>query len=103
MSEVRPTPKSGRPALNMYYIYILQSLKDNKTYIGYTSNVAERLKYHNSGRVPATKYRRPLNLLFSEEFQTMADAKKREQYWKSGGGRRKLKQYFKDGFPRVNS
>ena len=84
----------------MYYIYILQSLKDNKTYVGYTVNLAERLKYHNSGRVPATKHRKPLKLLFSEKFPTMTEAKKCERYWKSGAGRRKLKQYFEKGFPK---
>jgi len=80
----------------MYYIYVLQSLKDGKTYVGYTTNLAERLKYHNSGRVSATKHRKPLKLLFSEEFSTMTEAKKRELYWKNGGGRRKLKNFFKN-------
>jgi putative endonuclease len=82
----------------MYFIYILKSEKDNKTYVGYTSNLIER-NYHSSGRVLATKHRRPLKLLFSEKFSTMKEAKAREQYWKNGGGRRKLKQYFKEGFP----
>ena len=87
----------------MYYIYILKSEKDNKTYVGYTSNLLERLSYHNSGRVLATKHRRPLRLLFSEKFLTMKEAKDREQYWKSGSGRRKLKQLFKMGFPPTTS
>lgn len=78
----------------MFYAYILKSLKDGKTYVGYTNNLEERLKRHNSGQVTATKHRRPLRLLFSEAFSTMAEAKKREQYWKNGGGRRKLKQFF---------
>jgi len=85
----------------MYYVYILQSLKDNKTYVGYTVDVVERLKYHNSGRVTATKNRRPLRLLFSEEFPTVAEAKRREGYWKSGAGRRKLNHCFREGFPPI--
>jgi len=85
----------------MYFIYILQSIKDNRTYIGYTNNLAGRLKKHNSGQVIATKYRRPLKLLFSESYATSKEAKKRESWWKSGSGRRKLKQYFKEGFPSV--
>ncbi|MDQ3549897.1 MAG: GIY-YIG nuclease family protein [Bacteroidota bacterium] len=32
----------------MYYIYILQSKKDNKYYIGGTSDVVARLMYHNA-------------------------------------------------------
>ena len=78
----------------MYFIYILQSLKDKRTYVGYTNNLEERLRRHNSGQVTATRHRRPLKLLFSEEFKTEQEAKKREQYWKNGGGRRKLKKLF---------
>ncbi|MDO8621360.1 MAG: GIY-YIG nuclease family protein [Candidatus Levybacteria bacterium] len=78
----------------MFYIYILQSSKDGRTYVGYTNNINSRLKLHNSGRVKATKYRAPLKLLFSEEFQAEWEAKKRESWWKSGAGRRKLKEYF---------
>ena len=75
----------------MFYIYILKSLKDNRTYVGYTNNLEERLKKHNSGQVKSTKLRCPLELLFSEEFETSQEARKRELHWKSGGGRRKLK------------
>jgi len=78
----------------MYNVYILESLKDKRTYVGYTADLKERLWRHNSGQVIATKYRRPLRLLFSEEFSSMGEAKKRELYWKSGTGRRKLKKFF---------
>ncbi|MBI2446736.1 MAG: GIY-YIG nuclease family protein [Parcubacteria group bacterium] len=78
----------------MYFVYILKSSKDSRTYVGYTSNLEERLKRHNSGQVIATKHRLPLKLLFSEKFETEQEAKKRERYWKNGGGRRKLKDIF---------
>lgn len=78
----------------MFYVYILQSLKDFRTYTGFTSNVGERLHQHNIGQVKATQYRRPFKILFTEQFTTMVEAKKRELYWKSGAGRRKLKEYF---------
>jgi len=82
----------------MFHIYILKSLKDNKTYVGYTNDLDRRLSEHNAGKNIATKNRRPLELVFSEQFETSAEAKKRELYWKSGGGRRKLKNLFKDKF-----
>jgi len=69
-----------------------------RTYVGYTKNIEKRLALHNSGQVTATKYRTPLRLIFSEQFRTSAEAKKRELYWKSGGGRRKLKELLKDKF-----
>jgi len=78
----------------MYYVYILLSEKDKRTYTGYTPDISERLKKHNAGWVRATKHRRPLQLIHLEKFQTIQEAKKRELYWKSGAGRRKLKQLF---------
>jgi len=78
----------------MYYIYVLKSKKDGRTYVGYTNNLFKRLEKHNSGQVKSTKFRQPLELIFSEEFRTFAEARKRELYWKNGGGRRKLKQFF---------
>jgi len=86
---------SGPLSIKMYFVYFLQSIKDKRTYIGYTNNITERLKRHNSGQVTATKYRRPLRLLFSEEFETEQEAKIRELYCKNGGGGRKLKELFK--------
>ena len=32
----------------MYYVYILQSRRDNGYYIGYTADLKQRLKEHNS-------------------------------------------------------
>ncbi|OGZ69480.1 MAG: hypothetical protein A3D44_03620 [Candidatus Staskawiczbacteria bacterium RIFCSPHIGHO2_02_FULL_42_22] len=83
----------------MFYIYILQSLKDSKTYVGYTNNLERRLVEHNSGKNITTRNRTPLELLFSENFETSKEARERELYWKSGGGRRKLKEFFEKGFP----
>jgi len=94
LSVVRPS-FAGRPALHMYYIYILKSKKDNRTYVGYTNNLDERLKKHNAGQVKSTKFRVPLELIYSEEFDNSSEARKRELYWKSGGGRRKLKKLMK--------
>jgi putative endonuclease len=78
----------------MFFLYILQSLKDKRTYVGHTNNIKRRLCEHNSGRVPATKNRRPLKILKFEVHATLGEAKKREQYWKSGAGRKKLKEFF---------
>jgi putative endonuclease len=78
----------------MYYIYILQSLKDKRTYVGYSHDIQNRLLRHNAGQVPATQNRRPLKLIFSESFETEQQVKQRELYWKSGAGRRKMKFLF---------
>lgn len=83
----------------MFYTYILLSEKDSRTYVGYCKNIQIRLKNHNTGLVKSTKHRRPFKLLYLEEHQTMALAKHRERYWKSGGGRRKLKKFYSITLP----
>ncbi len=85
----------------MFYIYILQSERDKRTYVGFCKNISIRLKQHNTGKVNATKHRRPLRIIYSEEVSGLAEAKKREIYWKSGAGRRKLAKFFKEGFPLI--
>ena len=79
----------------MASVYILKSLKDNRTYVGSTNNFERRLAEHNTGRVTSTKHRIPFKILFTEEFETSREAKKKELYYKSGAGRRKLKEFFK--------
>ena len=77
-------------------VYILQSMKDGRTYVGSTNNLRRRLKQHNSCKVKSTKHRIPFKVLFTEEFETLMEARKREVWWKSGAGRRKLKKYFQE-------
>lgn len=94
MSEA-PRPKGGARSTKMSGIlYILLSLKDKRTYVGSTDDLERRLKQHNSGKVKSTKYRTPFKVIFTEEFPILAEARKREIWWKSGAGRRKLKEYF---------
>ena len=71
---------------DMYFVYILQSKLDWKLYVGMTKDVEKRLAYHNSGRVRSTKSRIPFRMLYSEHFETKADARKREVYLKSYKG-----------------
>ncbi|MBI4363421.1 MAG: GIY-YIG nuclease family protein [Candidatus Doudnabacteria bacterium] len=75
----------------MFYTYVLRSLKDLKLYIGWTSDLRIRVKKHNDGFVLATKYRRPLELVYYEACLSKEKAIKREKYFKTGFGRRFLK------------
>jgi len=45
--------------MKFHYVYVLYSLKDNKLYIGYSTDVYRRLDEHNAGENTSTKYRRP--------------------------------------------
>ena len=71
----------------MNYVYILRSQNDNKRYIGLTNNLKRRLEEHNSGRVKATRNRRPFVLEYYEEINDRSDAAKREKFLKTGKGR----------------
>ena len=76
-----------------HFVYILQSLKDKKYYIGETVDVEQRLLFHNSGRQRSTKYRIPFSLIHCEEFKNREEALKRENQiksWKGGNAFRTL-------------
>ena len=71
----------------MYFVYILQSRRDNGYYIGYTSYLEKRLEEHNSGKTRSLRHRLPLDLVYTEEFESKRDAKARERQikmWKGG-------------------
>ncbi len=83
----------------IYWVYVLESKKDGLRYIGFTSDINNRLKQHFIGKVFSTKYRRPLKLIYIEGCLNLEDARRREKYLKMTGGRRflakRLKSYYK--------
>jgi len=75
----------------MSYVYVLESIKSEKRYVGSTRlRPEERLKKHNSGSCRWTKGHRPLKLVYFEQFSTYQEAVKREKFLKSGVGRKEL-------------
>jgi putative endonuclease len=79
-----------------YFIYILQSKLDKNFYTGFTSNLKNRFKEHNSGRVESTKSRRPFNLVYFEGCLSKKDAMMRELYLKTAWGKRYIKNRIKN-------
>jgi putative endonuclease len=79
-----------------YYVYILISLKDHKSYIGFSTDINKRLEYHNKGLNTSTKNRRPLDLIYYEAYQNESDARKRELFLKSGRGREVIKKQLEN-------
>ena len=72
----------------MYTVYVLFSKKFNKIYIGYTSNLKQRLLSHNElAKKGWTINYRPWKLVHSEEFAEKKLAMKREIELKSHKGR----------------
>ena len=67
------------------------SIEYDRTYTGMTNNIERRLKEHNNLRSKSTKAFAPWILIYQEEFETRAEARKKEKYLKSGNGREFLK------------
>ncbi len=79
----------------MFYVYVLKSKKDNKFYYGFTDNLNRRLKEHNNKEVPSTGPRVPFELIYFEITSNIIEARKREKYFKSGFGRKYVKNKIK--------
>ncbi len=84
----------------MYTVYVLRSLKDGKHYTGYTNDLQRRMKEHNSVKTESIKRRRPFELVYSEEFLDINEAKQREKYFKTGKGREELKKILSGAVPK---
>ena len=60
------------------YTYIVKC-SDETLYTGWTNNLKKRLEAHNSGKgAKYTKNRRPVELVYFEEYDTKQEAMKRE-------------------------
>jgi putative endonuclease len=70
-----------------FVLYILKSSVANKTYIGYSGNIIQRIFWHNNGNKGYTQKFRPWTVIHIEFSQTKSEAMKREKFLKSGQGR----------------
>ncbi|MDP3994361.1 MAG: GIY-YIG nuclease family protein [bacterium] len=68
----------------MYYVYILK-LKNGKYYIGYSSDLKQRIREHKNGRVATTK-KFPIKLIQYSAFEKKVNATNFEKYLKSSSG-----------------
>ena len=76
---------------DMYYVYVLKSLKNGKLYKGFTEDLKRRLREHNSGNSTFSRNNRPWELIYYEAFRLKENAKNEEKFLKSGKGRERLK------------
>lgn len=78
-----------------YIVYVLESMKDGKRYIGFTTNLRRRIQEHAQGLSFATKPRLPMKLIYAELCTIEEDARRREIYLKTTRGRRFLAKRLK--------
>ena len=76
-----------------YYVYMLKSIsKKSVTYVGYTNNLLNRIKLHNSGKGAKFTRGRKWILIYKEKINSKSEAISREYYIKKN---RKLRNLIK--------
>lgn len=76
----------------MASVYILKSVRFEKTYVGSTTDLKRRLDEHNSGKNTFSRRFAPWVVVYSEEVSDLHVARLREQYLKSTSGRRWIRK-----------
>jgi len=74
-----------------WFLYILKSIsRPEKVYIGSTNDIERRLEDHNRGNTRSTKYYVPWKIVYSEEYATKSEARKRERQLKNWKNRERI-------------
>jgi len=83
------------------FVYILQSTKNLKYYIGSSVDVKDRLIYHNNGWVTATKNKGPWEIKFTQCYPSIKEAKQIEYKLKKLKSRKIIEQIIFDGIIKI--
>jgi len=67
----------------MFVVYVLKSAAGNRFYVGVTKDLARRLAEHNGGKNQSTKSHKPWRVVFTETFNTLSEARRKEALIKS--------------------
>ena len=78
-------------------VYILQSKRNKRYYIGSTNNLKRRFIDHEKGKVIATKFIRPLEFKVFIECVTTEEAKKSEYRLKRYKSRKIIEKVIESG------
>ena len=81
----------------MAYVYVLQSVKNGRYYIGSSNDLERRLLEHNSGKTASIKYLLPVKLVFNKKCLSLQDARKLELKLKKLKSRSILDKIVRDG------
>ena len=63
-----------------YCVYVLQSQRNGRFYIGHSGALEERFEDHNAGRVTSTRHLRPWTIVYVQNCSNATEARKLE--WK---------------------
>jgi putative endonuclease len=73
---------------------------DKDLYVGFTKDLKKRFDEHQKGLVASTIHRRPLKIVYYEACLNKNDALNREKYFKTGFGRKFLRNRLRNHFDR---
>ena len=83
----------------MYYVYIIES--SSRWYYGFSENLDQRIKDHNSNRSKYTRNKGPWKLIFKRTFVDKKTAIKFESQLKKVRNKKYIKEKYKDFFIEV--
>jgi putative endonuclease len=86
----------------MAFVYILQSKKDGRFYVGSTNYLKRRISEHKNGKTPSTKRFGGVDLVFSQEYLLLKDARCIERKLKKLKRRDYLEKIMQDGFIKMS-
>ena len=81
-----------------YYTYIIESITNQRWYIGHTNDIDRRLSEHNSGQNKSTKGKGPWKLIFLRTFDNNLDANKFELKLKKLRNKKFIKTEYTEFF-----
>ena len=78
--------------MSNYYVYIILSKVGNKfiSYVGYTNNLTNRLKLHNSSKGAKFAKGKKWKYIYKKKYNTKSDAMKNEYALKKNKKKRNL-------------
>lgn len=76
----------------IYKVYILYSAEMDRYYVGYASNIEDRMQKHLSNHNGYTSKAKDWVIVYKENFDTKAEAYKRERQIKSWKSRKKIEE-----------
>ncbi|HEV8513444.1 MAG TPA: GIY-YIG nuclease family protein [Cyclobacteriaceae bacterium] len=77
-----------------FYVYILQSEKDQSFYIGQTNDLLERLRRHNHGLEKYTSKKVPWKLFWKTEVPSRSDAMRLEKRLKNLKSTKRMMEFI---------
>ncbi len=79
----------------LFYVYLIRSLASpDRRYIGFTTDLKQRLKAHNAGSSVHTAKYKPWELISYHAFADKRRAQEFEYYLKTGSGKAFAKKRF---------